>query len=212
VLEPLVPDPGEALRLLAEDRRLEPRVGELAERGLDAEEAKEREDQPAAGPEVGGRLRDHPVEQAPAVPAAVVGSRHRVAPLAVGGRRHLGRARADQIEHEPAHRLEAVAEPDVDPVRHPVERRVLPRAPHRGLHHVGGDHPRARPRRAHRGQADAGADLEDALFGLRVQVTAEQERARLRRLRPVGHLEGGALEDEEEHPVIVGHLPITRRK
>jgi hypothetical protein len=129
-----------------------------------------------------------------------------------------GRARADEIELEPAHRVEAVAEPDLDPVGHPVERRVLPRAAHRRLHHVGGDHPGPRPRRAHRGQADAGADLEDALAGPRVQVPAEEERARLGGLRPVRHLEGGALVNEEEHPpivchlVVVGHLPITRRK
>src|SRR4029077_9867647 len=43
-------------------------------------------------------------EAKPGAPA-VVGGGHRVAPLAVGGRRHLGRARADEIEHEPADRL-----------------------------------------------------------------------------------------------------------
>ena len=144
VLDALVADAGEGLRLLAQDRGLEPRVVEPGERRLDAEEAEEREHEPAARREVRGSARDHPVEQGPAVRAAVVGRRRRVGALAIGRRGHLGRARADQVEDAPAHRREAVAQEHLDAIRHAVDHRVRARAAHRRVHHVGRDHPRSR--------------------------------------------------------------------
>ena len=193
--------------------RLEPGVGELAERGLDAEEPEEREDEPAARPEVRGRARDHPVEQAPAVAAPVVGGGHRVGPLAVGRRRHLGRAGADQVEREPAHRLEAVAEPDVDPVRHPVEHRVLPRAAHRRLHHVGGDHAGARARGAapRPGRCRCRSRAR-ARPGARWRWRQKRSEPALGGCAPSATLKVAPSYTKRSTPAVVGHLPITRRK
>jgi hypothetical protein len=66
----------------------------------------------------------------------------------------------------------------------------------------------ARARRQHGGQAEAGADLEHALAGARVQVTAEQKRAGLGRLHALRHAEHAAGIGVEQDAV-VHYLPCT---
>src|SRR5215468_2013936 len=80
VLEALVADARERLGLAADDGGGQARRFELGERGLWPEEREDREDQPASRHEVPRCAGDHAVEQLPAVDAAVVGGRRRVAP------------------------------------------------------------------------------------------------------------------------------------
>src|SRR4030095_10706203 len=89
-------------------------------RPLDAEESEEGEEEPSAGLEVARSLADQPVEERPAIETAVVGRGLRILALALRGRGHLGRARADQIESQAGHRRESVAESHVYPLGHTV--------------------------------------------------------------------------------------------
>ena len=68
---------------------------------------------------------------------------------------------------------------------------------------VAAEHPRG---------AEVGADLEHPVARAHRQVAAEEHRARLGRLHPVGHREDAAVVDEEQHARVGSHLPITRRK
>ncbi len=120
----------------------------------------------SAGLEVGRRLANHALEEGPAVESAVVGGGLRVVPLALGRRRHLGRARADQIESQPGHRREAIAESHVDALGHPVPRGIVARAPDGLGTDVGGDHVRARARGEDGRETRPRSDLEDAFAAL----------------------------------------------
>jgi hypothetical protein len=183
-------------------------------RALDAEKAEQREEEASAGRQMRGRLTDQSIQQRPAVGAAVVGGGLRVVAVAAGRCRHLGRARADQIEAEPRHGRVAVAEPHVHHVGHAVPRGVVPRAGDRLGPNVGGDHARPRPRREYRGQARARADLEHALARPHAEMPAEEQRAGLGRLGAVADAEHAAAIVEEEQPLVVAHTrlrPAARR-
>src|SRR5438477_1590445 len=196
LLEPLVPDTGERLDLASDDRRREAHRLDLRDRGLRPEEREDREDQPAARMEMARGARDHPIEQLPAVGAAVVGERGRVAPRASRRRGHLRRVRADQIEALAVDGGIAVAEPRVD--GDAVERRV-------DAHHLDGlgedvrrGHPGAVFRGEHGGQAEATADLEQSFSRPRIEMLAEEERARLGRLDLVRDAKQAAAPGEQE--------------
>jgi hypothetical protein len=198
----------ERLRLARDDLRLEPDRAQARLGPLHAQEREEAEHEPPAGHQVLPRLADEPVEQRPAVGAAVVRGCLGVVAVPAGRRRHLGRAGADQVEARFPHGREAIAQADVDP--HRVARRVLAGAGHRLRAHVGGDHVGARARGQHRGQARAAADLQHALVTLRAEVAAEEQRARLGRLDPRADGKGAARVDEEELPVVPAHVNVAR--
>src|SRR5205823_9273788 len=98
VIEALVADPRERLRLARDDGGREPGRLEPGERGLSAKEGEDREDESAAGLEVGRRALDHAVEDLPAVHAAVVGRGLGIRPRVPAWCGHLRRVRADQVE------------------------------------------------------------------------------------------------------------------
>src|SRR5437588_8883332 len=98
VLEPLVADAREALRLVRDDTAREADGLELLVRGLEAEEVEDAEDEAAAGLEMVRGAFDHAVEQRPAVQAAVVRGRLRIVAVAARRSRHLRRVRADEVE------------------------------------------------------------------------------------------------------------------
>ena len=153
------------------------------------------------------------LEQLPAVHAAIVRGRGRILALAPRRCRHLGRARADQIEGLPAHGLEAVPETHLEPVGDAVQDGVGPRALDGGRHHVGGDDPAALPRGKYRREPDARAELEHGLAGAKIEVAAEEERARLGRLDAVGDAESATAVEKEEQARVGRHgLPMTLRK
>src|SRR4030095_10453163 len=62
VLQTLVPDPGGRLHLAGNDRRRQPDGLELREGGLLAEEREEREDEPAARPEMAAGALDDAIQ------------------------------------------------------------------------------------------------------------------------------------------------------
>ena len=163
---------------------------------------------------MGGSLADQPVEQSPAVEPAVVGGGLRVVALARGGRGHLGRARADQIESHAGHRHESVAQSHVYAVGHAVAGGIVTRACHGFGTDIRGDDMRARAGREHRGEAGARTDLEHSLAAPHAQMAAEEQRAGLGRLSPRGNPERAvAIVEEQDAVEVVAHAsgqPVTR--
>src|SRR5262249_27103424 len=177
VLQTLVPDPRKRLDLAGHDRWREPRCLELREGGLLAEEREEREDEPPPRPQMAVGALDHAVQRLPAVDAAVVGARGRVAPRAVRGRRHLRRVRADEIEALARDGRVTVADSRVD--NHAVEARVGSDRLDRFREDVGRDDRGARLRGQYRGQPESAADLEDPLAGTHGETPAKEKRTSL---------------------------------
>ena len=60
----------------------------------------------------------------------------------------------------------------------------------------------------HGGQPHPGADLQHALARPRAEVAAEEERARLGRLRPVADAEHAVAIVEEEEALVVAHARL----
>src|SRR5207247_206754 len=177
VVETLVADAGKRMRLAGEDGGLE--AGRLESRagGAGPQEGEEREDEASAGHEMGGRARDEPTEDVPAVYPTVVGGGRGIVALPSGRCGHLGRARADEIEAPARHRLVAVALERLDAITHAVARGIAPHAVHRLRDHVGGDHATPGAGGEHGGQPRARADLEHVLALEEMKVTAEEKRA-----------------------------------
>src|SRR5712692_10693342 len=98
MLETLVPDAWKRVCLAREDGRLEARRLQSRPRATGSQECEEREDEPPAGHEVSRSARDEPIEDVPAIHPAIVGSRRRIVAFAPGRCRHLGWARADEME------------------------------------------------------------------------------------------------------------------
>jgi hypothetical protein len=156
-----------------------------------------------------GRAGDDPIEQRPAIDAAVVGRRLSVFAIGTRRRRHLRRVAAHEIEPLAGDRGVAVAQPRID--RDAVQRGVRPHRGDGGGHDVRRDHDRARLRREHGRQSQPGAELQHVLAGSDGEMTAEEARAGFGRLHAVGNAEQAVTPRVEEN-ALVHYLPCTRRK
>src|SRR5213593_2642 len=201
VIEALVADPRERLRLARDDGGREPGRLELGERGLSAKEGEDREDESAAGLEVGRRALDHAVEDLPAVHAAVVCRGLGIRPRVPAWCGHLRRVRADQVEPLARDGRVAVAEPRVH--AHAVQEGVPADQVDGAGDDVGGHHHGAGLGHEDRREPEPAAELEHALAGTDGEMLAEEERPRLGRLDPARDAEQRATPGEEEQPLVV---------
>src|SRR5204862_7875873 len=144
MVEALVADAREALRLTCEHAWREPGRFQLRVRGLEAEELEDAEDEATVAFEMCRGSVDHAIEERPSVGAPVVGRGLGVVPVAPGRRRHLRRIRADEIEALVAAGIPAVAEARVD--GDAVERGGDADRVDRARHAVAGRDARPRPR------------------------------------------------------------------